>query len=211
MPGLVTGDILDVIIVGDLLGQQIISKFNYVIIGDSTATDVITACTTFAGSWKAGAVSPFLSFLACCPPEYTAEQVRVQKIAPVRYVPGVNNVGLPGTNDQHATTANLASTITRSGQLSGRPYISTLHVPGLSGTNVANGELVAGFKVLLGTCASKILNDFIDLSDGTTYARPCIYHRRKPPLAPLVQTNLFRAVSGLTARTMRRRTVGIGK
>lgn len=211
MAGINAGDVLDVTIHGTLFGQQIKTKFYYECLVTSTQNDPVTACTTFAGSWKAGAVSPFLSFLAVCPQEYNADQVTCQLIAPVRFRAGVNNVNLPGINVETCTTSNQSAVITRAAIWSGRPFVGSIHIPGLAGTNMLDGQLTAAFKVLCGTVASKMLNIFTDLADGTTEARPVLYHYRKPPLLQLPPSALFTAFTQPTARVMRRRTIGVGK
>jgi hypothetical protein len=211
MAGINFGDVLEVIIHGSLFSQQIKTRFHYQCLDASTEADPVNACTTFAGSWKAGAVSPFLSFLAVCPPEYNADLLTVQLISPTRYRPGQNAVNLPGTNATSTTTTNQAAVITRAGIFAGRPHVGSIHIPGLAGANMLDGNLTAAFRILTGTLASKMLNNFTDLADGTTLVRPVIYHYRKPPLPALNPTPLYTAFTQLTARTMRRRTVGVGK
>lgn len=211
MAGINAGDILDVTIHGTLFGQQIKTKFYYECLVTSTQNDPVTACTTFAGSWKAGAVSPFLSFLAVCPPEYNADVVSCQLIKPVRYRAGINAVSLPGTNASATTSTNQSAVITRAAIFSGRPYVGSIHIPGLAGANMLDGNLTAAFKILCGTVASKMLNIFTDLTDGTTEARPVLYHYRKPPAPALPASALFTAFAQPTARVMRRRTIGVGK
>ena len=211
MAGLNAADILDVTIHGTLFGQQIITKFYYEVLNPSTAADTVTACTTFAGGWKAGAVSPFLAFLNCCPPEYNADVVSVQRIAPVRNRAGINNVNLPGTDGNSTNSTNQASVVTKATILSGRAQIGSWHIPGLAPANMLSGNVTNAFLALMSTFGSKCLNVFYDLTDGTTSARPCMYHRRKPPLAPVPTLGLYVTIPQRTVRTMRRRTIGIGK
>lgn len=210
MAGLNEGDVINVRIQGTLFDQQIITTFYYLITTPSVTLDVVTACDSWAGKWKAGTVSPFLAFLNCCSPEYNADWVYVQKISPTRYVPGGNNVNLPGTNANNTDSPNQAAVITRAGMLSGRAFVGSIHIPGLSAGNFTNGKVTGPYLTLMSTVGSRMLNDFTDTTEGTV-GRPVLYHYRKVPLAPVPPTALYRTIPQQTIRVMRRRTIGVGK
>lgn len=210
MPALVAGDLLKVWIKGTLFDQLIITTFAYKVTIDSTENNVITACSNFAADWKAGAVSPFLAFLACCSPEYNADYVYCQKISPTRYVPGFNNVNLPGTNANATNSTNQAAVVTRGTQLAGRAQIGSVHIPGLADANMLNGKCTAAFRTLMGTFGSKMLNDFASITDATLVTEPVLLHYNRTTKV-YTGTRLFRTLSQETARVMRRRTIGVGK
>lgn len=211
MAGLNAADIVQIKVNGTLFGQQIITSFHYQVVIPSTQSDTVTACTILAGSWSAGAVSPFLAFMACCSPQYECDTITAQRIAPIRYRAGRTVMGLPGTNANDTTTTNQAAVVTKATTLSGRAEVGSWHIPGLAQANIVDGSLSVAFKVLASTFASKTLNTFTDLVDGTLVIKPVLYHYRKPPLLPVAPLQLFTAFVQPTARVMRRRTVGVGK
>lgn len=206
MAGLNVGDTIRCDVVGSLFGQQIISTFAYRIIIESTDADPIAASTSWANQWQAGAVSPYTAFLNCCPPQYTANQIRVQKIRPVRFSPGVAAVADVGQDLNNTENTNSSAVITRAASLSGRRFVGSLHLPGLAAGNMDNGSVALGFLIKMGTLASRMLNDFTDLV-GATKGVPVLVHKTGLP----ADSALTRAITQQTVRVMRRRTVGVGK
>jgi len=212
MPGIDVGDIIHIRVHGTLLGQQIITGWHYQCVTASTQADTVTACTTLAGSWKAGAVSPFLSFLACCPENYNADVVYAQKISPVRYRAGFNNVNLPGTDPNPTNSTNQASFVEKSTVLAARGETGGWHIPGLTEPNLENGLVSNAFLTKMSTFGSKCLNTFLDIADGTLELYPVMWHRWKGvpfPVRPPLQLSV--TIPQRTARVMRRRTIGVGK
>ena len=210
MPGLNINDLITCNIHGTLFGQQMITTFAYRITAASQAANTVDACTSWAGSWKAGAVSPFLSFLAACSPEYSADTVRVQRIYPTRNIYGQNVVGLIGTNANATDSTNQAASITRGAELSGRRYVGKIQIPGLAAGNMLAGNVTNAFLSLMSTIGSKMLNTFYDLTDGTTAGVPVLLHRI-PGTQIYDNVQLYRTIPQRTARVMRRRTIGVGK
>lgn len=215
MAGLNVDDVIEVKILGKVFNQQIVTTFAYRITNASVNANTIDACASFAGQWKAGAVSPFLAFLACCSPEYNADQVTCQKIAPTRWRPGVNDVNLPGTNANPTTSPNQSAVITRGGAMSGRKNIGNIHIPAVSQANLLDGEVTAGYLALMQTCATRMLNVFYDTVDGGTQAFPVMINRVWNPVTEKYvyggTTDLYFTRPQTTARVMRRRTNGVGK
>lgn len=215
MPNLVDGDLVEIRIMGTLLGQQIVSTFHYRTIVDSYKTDTVTVCNDIAFDWTRGAVSPFLSFLACCPQNYNADSVQVQKIWPDRYIYGSYLINLPGTDANDTNSTNQSATITRGGDRASKKALGFLSIPGLTEPNLAAGKVTNGFLTLMSTVGSKMLNTFQSTTDGTWTGRPVLVNRQKDPIANrwtiIGYQNLTRTIPQRNARVMRRRTIGVGK
>lgn len=199
----------DVVLVsfrGLCFGQRIILTHTYRIdaVNDpgqtvvQDLTDILTAIDVGGGD----AVVP--SYLACLPPQYQLTQLRAQRIYPIRsaYVPITK--ALAGTHEAPATVANDAAAITLRTDYAGRNQIATKHIGPIPDDASSAGLLIAGYKTLLSTLATKLL---LTIDFGAAgQATPGIYHR---------STNGFDAVEsyilGDQSRTQRRRTVGVGE
>lgn len=210
MAGMNVNDIVEVSVLGTLFNQNIVSKFHYEVISTSTTLDPITASNTWAAGWLASVNSPMGAFINCCPPQYNANQIRVQIIKPTRWRAGQNNINVPGANAVATTSSNQSAVVTKTTAFSGRPFVGSLHIPGLAGGNILNGELTAAYKTIVGVLCTQIGKVFSDLIDGTTQGRPVIYHPRKAPAPVLPPSAIGLCIAQPTARTMRRRTVGVG-
>jgi len=210
MAGLNVSDSIQVRVLGTLLGQKTVNTFYYQIVIPSITADPITACQSWADTWGSGAVSPFLSFLECCPQNYTADTIEVQKIYPERFRPTRNNIGLPGTRPNDAQTANVSAVITRAGIQAGRAFVGSLHIPGVAEADQNGGLIGNTLFTKMGTLGSKMLNAFTDTFQATV-GNPVLYHWRRPPLAYVNPSLLYTTIPQRTIRVMRRRTVGVGK
>lgn len=212
MAGLNAADVVQIKVLGTLLGQKIITSWHYQVTVASTQADTVTACTTLAASWSAGVVSPFLSFLAVCPQNYMCDQITVQKIDPTRYRAGFTNMGLPGTDPNDTNSVNQAAFVEKATVFAKRGETGGWHIPGLTEPNLTNGLISNAFMTKLSTFGSRCLNVFTDITDGTLELKPVMYHRWKGvPFPVKPPTQLFITIPQRTARVMRRRTVGVGK
>lgn len=213
MAGLNSADVVQIRVHGTLLGQQIITSWHYQVTNASTQADTVTACTTLAGSWSAGAVSPFLSFLAICPQNYTSDIIYVQKVDPLpRYRAGFTNMNLPGTDPNVTNSVNQSAFVEKATVFAKRGETGGWHIPGLTEPNLENGLVSVAFLGKMSTFGAKCLNVFSDLADGTLTLKPVMFHRWKGvPFAVVPPNQLFTTVPQRTARVMRRRTIGVGK
>jgi hypothetical protein len=208
-------DLVTVDVLGTIFNQRIITTFPYVVSQASLTNDTITACKAIADYWQSGAVSPFLSFLACCPQNYTADWIRVQRVYPTRNRSYSSPVNLPGTDANDATTANSAASIERAAALAGRKYVGRISIPALAPFNQVDGMVLAAFKVKMGTVASKMLNVYAPTTgDGMLQITPCLIHRVKTGTPPhwviTGASQLYTAIPQDTVRTQRSRNIGKG-
>lgn len=216
--GVVSGDVLRIDVLGILFGQSIVTTFAYQATTNGDGPNVVTDCREIAADFRAGTVNPFLAFLACCSPQYVADRIRVQDVFPVRYRAGFSTANLPGTNANATTSTNQAATITRGGKLAQRDNIGSIHIPGLANANMVGGLIESTFLGLMGTLATRMLNPWTSAASGVSMTpvliqpfRPAVTTPPTKPARPFEAVDLVFAIPQETARTMRRRTVGVGK
>lgn len=148
------------------------------------------------------------AYLACLPPQYELNEIRAQRIFPVRdaYVSFFPVAGTVGTNANNATVSNDAAAITRRTALSGRDQVSTLKIgPAPDAVSVA-GRLTAVYGGLLAALAALTITTVVD-AVSTAQLAPVISNRTHFVGARFLRS--FRI--GLFSRVNRRRTVGIGE
>jgi len=150
------------------------------------------------------------SFLACLSQEYRLNYVRIQNVAPQRYV-GLNvdfeeDGGLVAGN----ITQNVSVSITRQGVIADRHNNGGIRlVAPAYETWINGGEITATYKALLDDLADNMLLDIVTTSGGSNItARPCLYYF-VPPSTDVFRP-LFDTTVQNTVRTMHRRTKGIG-
>lgn len=206
MPIVSAGDVYEVTFRGSLDGQLILNTFHY---GCSVVGGIPTP-TTFAAAMDASisAAGGLASkFLACCPAAYVLNFIDYQDVAPVRYVKNTIAHGTGGTSGQDASTANLAGTVTRRGDLARRSNIGSLHVPYPNLDPGASGGLTsAALNTALNALALSMTLTLV-LGGGVGTITPVLWKR---PLATSV-VPITQAFAQRTLRVMRRRTVGVGK
>jgi len=199
------GDVLQVTLVGDSAGQQILNTFHYgmaTVTGTPTQAAVATEVTA-----KLQAAGELVDkFLGCMPPEYNLDYMWVQFVLDTRYQKSVFSIGSPGTSPQHASTANLAAVITRRGPVANKRNLGSLHLlyPNKD-TGVANGDVSAAQLTAMDLLASKVILTYALATLGSI-APILIHGTSKLNAIPITS-----AFSQITLRTMRRRTVGVGK
>lgn len=206
MPIVTAGDVIQVNLNGTLDGQKILNTFFY----GASVVSGIPSTHTFAAavnSTLGAAGALFSKFLQCCPAAYTLVSVDIQDVAPVRYVKDTFTNGTGGTSTLDASTANLAATITRRGDLAKRTNIGSLHIPYPNlDPGVSGGFVSAAMTSNLNALAAQMVLNFV-LAGGVGTIVPVLWKR---PLATSV-VNITQAIPRETLRTMRRRTVGVGK
>lgn len=206
MAGLETGDILQCSFRGTLFGQRVLNVLHYRVYADSTTGNYVTACAGVGAALYSGVITPGLTMARAQAPEYNLDVIRVQKVngARGRYVDTVINQ--PGLNAGSCTASNVAATITKRTDNGTRRGLGSLHLPGIPDTGYANGSLTAPYKLLIDAISACLLNPFV-VTLETTGLTPVLWSNRSPTVyLPLTST-----VTQTTLRTMRRRTVGVGK
>jgi len=134
--------------------------------------------------------------------------LRGQRVYPNRSVIREITIGQFGDVTQNAEAQNLAGVITRRTLFGGRSQVSNIHLPGVGKDQVTAGLLNIDQLARNQAVLDKSLESLVGPTTGSTWL-PIIYHSKKLPAGSydLVATG----VAQPTVRTMRRRTVGVGK
>lgn len=202
------GDIVAVNYFGQCFGQRIILDTTYRVLGNfpivnsffQDAALIVTAVDA------AGVIDVVTPYLACLPPQYSLDQIRVQRIHPGRTAYYAQSfAGVVGTNVNPATVANDSACITLRTQQSGRDQIANKHIGPAPDAVSAAGLIVAAYRTLLSNLGSKLVVSGVPPTSGSLIA-PTIFHKAGGT-DDLVQQFIL----GAQSRVQRRRTVGIGE
>jgi len=207
MPVLDVGDNVLVTKTARLFGQLIMSTFGYVVTEKTGAVDQDTAFSQLnIAMCAAGEVHD--AYNRCCPDQMLVEDIWYQVIRPTRYRKYYKADLTTGVfSGFSANTANVASTITRVGELGRRSNISSLHVPAPTGEDwLESGNITVAGLAKLEALADACRATYT-IALGSTKFSPSILNG---PLAANV-TPITYAFHQTTVRVMRRRTVGVGK
>lgn len=200
------GDVIQVTMKGVWHGQMVQNILKY---GVASITGAPSTSTFAAGLQTAliGAGGLYAKFLACCPPQYNLGYVDIQTIAPLRVVASTFNPTMAGTYGQDSSTANLAAVITKYGDFANRRNIGSIHIPTANlDPEMSNGSISNALTTALIALAPLIASD-ISMS-GLGSVTPVLLRAKGTTAQAIpIQSCQIR----LTVRTMRRRTVGVGK
>lgn len=202
------GDIFTVTVRGRLFNQLIINTFAYRLASTEDTQDYAEMMEAFDEVWRLDPASVYEDLLDAYPNNLTVEGVWYQKIWPTRLYAYKVSVNDPGEIGVATTTANLAATITRRGELGNRRNVSTLHIPVVTGdiTYLNNGVLLVPETTPLQTLAGR-LSGVQPVVLGDSLFEPVIYNKgQQTPYSRIIAANVPE-----TARVMRRRTVGHGE
>jgi len=199
------GDVCLVTLVGDLAGSIILNTSHYAAT-PVTGTPSFTAFAIEMTTKLQSANNLVAEFLSCCPPAYTLNEMWIQFISPTRQRKSVFAIGSPGTFAQDATTANLASVVTRAGATANKHNIGSFHVPY---PNKETGASPGSISGALGTqldLLAALLSATQVLATLGSIVPVLFFGNVNANASPIVS-----AFKQTTIRTMRRRTKGIGK
>jgi len=214
MAGLNIGDVIECNVNYAYQDQLYINTFPYRITQASAELNVTNACLIWAEDWVVGAVSPFTALKNLIAQNVTISSVSVQKIEPVRYRRAVHVLATPGLYAFDAATGNVAATITRAAEMSGRRYVGSIHIPALAQNAMETGTISLDYKALMSTVGARMLNEFTAGTDGLLRGVPVLIHRVWNPETEKWQydgnTQLWTSIPQEQVRTMRRRTIGLG-
>lgn len=205
MPVQAVGDIILISFDGVMLNQRLNSSFRYKVgsvVGGPTNNAFAAAIE--AAIIAAGNLVP--KFLACCPPSYLLNFIWVQTIAPVRVQKSIFSLSNVGTFGFDASTANVATVITRRGDLANKHNVGSLHVPNANlDTNASGGTISANQLTANNTLGTQMLQAITVGALGSIF--PVLWNGGPTTNS----TSITSTQSQLTTRVMRRRTVGVGK
>jgi len=133
------------------------------------------------------------------------DTIRIQQIAPTRFIPQVYVKGPGGDTAVALDASNIACVITRRGVNATRADVGSVHIPiPLDATVFSDGDWTAGWKTKMTTHAA-VMQSGITLSGGATML-PVIYHRTATPNFSYIGNAFYQA----NVRVMRQRTKGRG-
>lgn len=148
------------------------------------------------------------TFLGLLSSSHTLTSMRVQPVRPTRQVFFTRNINVPGENVGVAPTGNIAAVLTFKTLSAGRDQIGSFHMPGVPADVLVQGRIDNAYAALLDGLGLVLTSGQIVAATGGEYL-PVIFHRNATIVPP--SDDIVNWIVQSTARTMRRRTVGVGK
>lgn len=178
-------------------------------VNQTVGTSITAELLELATSLSAAGGGSFLTLLrACLSVDVTVARVRCQMVDPTRSLAVYGSINASGTFGGGASQGNLSAVITRRTELGGRDQIGSWHMPavpdGVSTLGFLNG--IGSYWTALLTFANR-LNVAVSGTGLASYD-PVLWHNRTVPHTTSLLTS---SQVQDTVRTMRRRTVGVGK
>lgn len=204
--GLMANDRVQVTLRGKCFGQRIVCVRTLLIVGDMPVADSVKkGLDDILTAINIGGIANWIGpYLACLPPQYTLNEMRAQRIKPVRSAyTSLFPINFIGTNVNNATVSNDSAALTFRGANASRSNVGTVKVgPAPDGASAA-GLLTAAYTNLMSALGAAMSVGFA--VDGA-FCIPVLYNKK---LNTVESIESFRV--GAESRTMRRRTVGIGE
>lgn len=202
---ILVGSIAQVTFRGVHDGQEILTVLNYKVDAPATLTDGKAAIV----SLNTNLTTPgnlFEQWQNCMSEQVSDMSVKTQwvfenRFAYVKVVPFINVGAVAGPS----FPSNLAVAITRQTDNAGQQNVGTIHMGGIPLTFLLEGQVNAVGRPLYETFAAGSIQDIAAGGVGTIF-RPIHFHRSSPGIA----LPLTGFVVQSSARTMHRRTVGLG-
>jgi len=206
IPDLPNNTLLLVSFRGILNGQRIITTFHYRAAGNPTAgTTYVAYLDKLYLLIAAGLQTKYLDVM---PANYLLEVTRLQPIQPMRLRYTEYTVGAPGTLVDNSNTQNLALSIKRVAVTAGPKGVGRVQIP-VAAENVLAGEIDMGGPLWAnaGIFGVEMIAVQTTVSPGMTW-NPCLPAQNGTNTG---DWDLFEFGLEQTARTMHRRTVGLGE
>lgn len=198
-------DIVEVVFEGRHEGQQVMSVMHYQNTTPGIDADARPALVSLVSQFQApgrlfdcwrSALSVHVTDMVV-----NAQLIRGNRFANIFQVPAIDHGGIAGD----CNPTNTAVAITRQGEAANRHNIGTIHMPGVPLSFLNNSLLQAAGFGLYSAFALESLQTYVTIAGGLTLV-PVLYNRRSyldsaRPVTAEVQN---------FARTMHRRTVGLG-
>ena len=206
--GLVPNDKVQVSFRSVYQAQRILMVTNWVVNVGNVGTTIIQDLTAIGaefGSVVAGKMGD--RYRDCLGTDVAIEVCRVQQIRPVRSVYIDTTMNNSGTGAGIAGTGNIASILEMASASAGRSQHSNLHIGPIPQVNVVAGGVVPAQVTVLNTLGTFLLGTKV-IGIGPLSLDPVVLH--PPGVVPSFDLFSVKRVP-LTARVMRRRTVGVGE
>lgn len=201
-------DLVEVVFESTLFEQRVLNTYHYICIAEPAVPTDRYAIYTEMVNWIQIAGGLQETFLDMVSDQLTLDSIRIQFRAPERFMYQRFTVNLPGNLTGDANTANIGASIERRGGEALRTNIGRLAVAGIPSASIVAGKITAPALVLLGDHAEVITQDAV--LTGSAEFSPCLWTEQPNGAPPIFQTYIYDAAPMTTARTQRRRTVGLG-
>lgn len=149
------------------------------------------------------------TFTNCLCEQATLIHMRHQLIYPIRYRGKTFDVNIAGGRTGVDKAQNVSAVITKQTELSGRRYVGSVHLGGLSATDYDNGLLNTGLKVAISQFQAAMMTKILQDS-GAGESTPVIFHKVPPTSNDPRYTDISGTLLQDTLRTNRTRNVGKG-
>lgn len=190
--------------------QECLTVLHYVVDTVSSLSSSGAEETAFLDAMDTGGSNALIDkYLQTMSTDATVHQLDAQFVFPVRLVNVGQTVEETGIHDSPCNNQNIAAVITRRTYLAGRSQVSDIHMPGVPDDKIASGFITDDWILKYADVLTKMLLQVVPATGGGKY-NPVIWHRK----GTIIGANYNFITSGVvqpTSRTMRRRTVGIGK
>lgn len=205
MPNVAVGDKVLVTAVGILAGQVTMNTFPYRVSSVTGTVDQEAAAETMITFLKAeGNVLDALQ--ACLPLNWSSVGIWWQVMKPVRYRKIQSAWNIAGTFEGQANTANVQASVTRVGALANRRNVGGIRIPiATSDDAVLNGLIQTALEGPLDDLCEAMKQTFATTGSVVEYVPQVGTPKGNGSYADVV--DVFKQ---LTARVLRRRTVGLG-
>jgi len=140
-------------------------------------------------------------------PEYSFVDHRLQRVYPSRNRAVIDTLTTIGTLGETGCTVNQAAVVTKQGNVAGRFAIGSWHQTGLAQNAFeATGNIALATRTALAAALSPLASVINPDGFAGTTLSPILWGRA----VPLRQTPIAQLTAQISARVMRRRTVGLG-
>lgn len=208
-PLLALNDIIQVSYLGTVFSQRFMMvttwRVNDLAAPGEYLVDMQSIASHFASTAAGKPLVPYLNLLAT---NATVDVVRAQRIYSPRSAFVEEEVGEAGTSAQGAAnTANIAAVVTRKSDNAGRDQLSNTHIGPLATLSVSSGNIQPATIADLELFGLEWLEEQVIPGASGIELMPVVFHAN----AAVPTSDDLRTVTvNPRARTMRRRTVGVG-
>jgi len=204
---LTAGDVVSLTVYHTLCNQTCLNVLHYQAFDVTAGIDRWAAYASLYTEWSAVA-SVRERMLAVEGDNVTMERVRLQFLTPTRKLYRDFTINAGGTaGDGISSTANVAASILKQGDGSGRQFVGRLQVVGPPTASQNNGVWNVGYMADLEALALELKQDLVVA--GVATFRPVLIGQAAGEAVPHVH-NVVECWPQNTVRVMRRRTVGLG-
>jgi len=204
-----TGSIVQVSFLGGIDGQRTLNILHYKRTDPGASVDWNNIEQQFHGL-LVGTGGLVDAYLACCSNEYTLQGIVYQLLSPTRHALRLYPLlGGTGTISTPALPSFVAASLTKQNDDTGPHNRGGIRMPGVPTTFVADSSLTSLAITAYNALGMQLaMPRVIDNTPAPPVVlSPCIYDRMAPSASALYST----ARPELTARTSRRRVVGLGE